>query len=70
MIAPILDEIAAERKETLRVVKVNIDENQSVAGSFGITSIPNLLVFKNGEVRAQIVGAQPKQAILSKIDSI
>jgi thioredoxin 1 len=70
MIAPILDEIATERKDTVRVVKVNVDESPATAGSYGVSSIPNLLFFKNGEVRAQIVGAQPKQAILNKVDSL
>ncbi len=70
MIAPVLDEIAAERSDTVRIVKLNVDDNQVTAGKYNISSIPNLLFFKNGEVKAQIVGAQPKSAILSKLDSL
>jgi thioredoxin 1 len=70
MIAPVLDEIATERSGAVRIVKLNVDDNQVTAGKYGISSIPNLLFFKNGEVKAQIVGAQPKSAILSKLDSL
>ncbi len=70
MIAPVLDEIAAERAGTLRVVKVNVQENPATPAKYGISSIPNLLFFKDGEVKAQIVGAQPKSTILGKLESL
>ena len=61
-VAPVLDRIADERSE-LRVVKVNIDEEQGLAMRYGITSIPTILLFKNGEPAAAAIGAQPKQML-------
>lgn len=63
MVAPIVDEIADERTD-IKVAKVNVDEEQELTVRFGITSIPTLIVFENGKVINQIVGARPKEAIL------
>ena len=62
-VSPILDKIAEERADELRLVKVNIDENQGVAQRYGVMSIPMMMLFKNGEPAAATVGAQPKGAL-------
>ena len=67
MIAPILDEIAAQRSD-IKVCKVNVDEEPELARSFGVMSIPMLVVMKNGKVTNQSVGAVPKDRILSLLD--
>ncbi len=67
MIAPIVDEIANEFEGKLKVGKVDIDSNQNFAMKFGIRSIPTLLIFKDGKVVEQIVGAAPKKALIEKI---
>ena len=59
-IAPILDELAAERGDTLKVAKVNVDESPRVAAAYHIDSIPTLLVFKDGEIVDRVVGLRPK----------
>ena len=66
MIAPVLEEVAAERPD-VKVCKVNVDEEQELAMSYGVSSIPTLLVFKNGQVVKQSVGAIPKQKILEML---
>ena len=63
MIAPILDEIAPEFAGKAKIVKINVDDNQLVAGQFGVRSIPTLLLFKNGQLVATQVGALPKKSI-------
>jgi thioredoxin 1 len=62
-LSPTVDEIAKAHVGKLKVVKLNVDENQNSAGKFQIRGIPTLLVFKNGQVAEQIVGARPKQDI-------
>ena len=69
MVAPVLEEIAAEHGDKIRVVKVNIDENPQVARDYQIMSIPTMSVFSGGEVVKSIVGAKPKAAILKDLDS-
>lgn len=64
MVSPIVDEIAEERSD-IKVGKVNVDEQQELAAQFSVMSIPTLLVFKNGQVVNQAVGARPKQQILA-----
>lgn len=66
MLAPVLDQIAAERTD-IKVGKVNVDEQPELARQFGVMSIPTLVVMKNGEAVAQSVGVQPKEAILRMI---
>ena len=63
MIAPALAEIAAEQEGKLKVGKVNVDEEMALAAKFGITSIPTLIVFKNGQITNQALGAMPKEQI-------
>jgi thioredoxin 1 len=62
-VAPVLDKIAEERGDELKVVKVNIDEEQGLAQRFGIASIPTMVLFKDGQPAAAAIGAQPKSAI-------
>jgi thioredoxin 1 len=64
MVAPVLEEIAAENAEKIDVVKLNIDENPGAARDYQIMSIPTMAVFSGGKVVKQIVGAKPKAAIL------
>ncbi len=67
MVAPIVDEIAEERDDVL-VGKVNVDEEQELAGQFGVFSIPTLVVLKQGKVAAQATGARPKEKILAMLE--
>ena len=64
MVSPIVDEIAEERKDIL-VGKVNVDEEMELAAQFQVMSIPTLVVLRNGQVVNRVVGARPKDAILS-----
>ncbi len=69
MIAPILDEIAEEYAERLKVAKLNIDENPNTPPKYGIRGIPTLMLFKNGNVEATKVGAVSKSQLAAFIDS-
>jgi thioredoxin 1 len=62
-VAPVLDKIAAEREGELKLVKVNIDEEQGIAQRYGIASIPTMVLFKDGQPAAAAIGAQPKGAL-------
>jgi len=67
MIAPLIDEIADEKKGSVKVGKVNVDDCPGVASKFRIQAIPTILVFKNGEKTGQITGLTSKADLLSKI---
>ena len=67
MIAPVVEQLANDFDGKLKVGKVDVDSNQQTAMQFGIRSIPTLLIFKNGKVVEQIVGAVPKQALTDKV---
>jgi thioredoxin 1 len=69
MIAPILDEIATEYKDKLRVAKIDIESNPQTPPKFGIRNIPTLILFKNGTVEAQKVGSVRKPDLKSFLDS-
>ncbi|HEX6550935.1 MAG TPA: thioredoxin TrxA [Gammaproteobacteria bacterium] len=69
MIAPILDEIAADYQGKLRIAKVNVDENQQVTQKYGIRSIPTLILFKDGNVQAQKVGAMSKSQLAAFVET-
>lgn len=69
MIAPILDQLAAESNGRYKIAKLNVDENPLTSQQFGIRSIPTMLIFKNGQLVDQIVGAVPKQAITAKLEA-
>jgi thioredoxin 1 len=62
-VSPVLERIAEERRDELKLVKVNIDEEQELAQRFGIASIPTMVLLKNGEPAAAAIGAQPKGAL-------
>ena len=70
MLSPVVDDIAAEKKEILKVVKVNIDEEPELAQKFGVMSIPTLAVIKDGKVVATSVGAKPKSALEEWIEKV
>lgn len=65
MLAPIVDEIAGERSSSLKVGKINVDEQPELASRFGISSIPTLILIENGQVKNTLIGYREKEAILS-----
>lgn len=67
MVSPIVDEIADEEADKVKVGKVNVDEQPELASRFGVMSIPTLVVMKNGEVASTSVGARGKEAILAML---
>jgi thioredoxin 1 len=69
-LGPVLSEIATERESDLKVVKVNIDDNQEYAFKLGVMSIPTLVVFKDGQPIDKIVGAHPKSTIDARINKV
>ncbi|MDQ0157358.1 thioredoxin [Robertmurraya andreesenii] len=69
MIAPVLEELDQELGDKLRIVKLDVDDNQETAAKFGVMSIPTLLVFKDGEVVDKVVGFQPKEALAERLNS-
>jgi thioredoxin 1 len=68
MIAPVLEEIDGEMSDKVKIVKLDVDENQATAGKFGVMSIPTLLLFKDGEVVDQVIGYQPKEALVELVN--
>jgi thioredoxin 1 len=68
VVAPVLEEIAAERDD-LRIVKLNVDENQQTAANYEVLSIPTMILFKNGEVAKKVIGAYPKKRLESELES-
>lgn len=68
-VAPEVDAVAEQLSGKAKVVKVNVDEEPDLAGRYGIQSIPALLIFKNGQVADQIVGAHPRQVIAEKLQA-
>ncbi len=68
MIAPIVEELASENADGVQVAKINIDDNPNVAAGYGVSSIPTLMIFKNGEVIDRFVGVQPKKRLQEALD--
>lgn len=67
MVGPIIDKISEKTEGTARVFKLNVDENPATAGKYGITGIPTVIVFKNGQVDKEFVGVQPEQVYLKAL---
>ncbi len=68
IVGPVLEEIAAEDEARIKIVKVNVDENQKYAGQLGVFNIPTMVLYKNGQPVDKIVGAQPKNAIKATLE--
>jgi thioredoxin 1 len=68
MIAPMVEELAAENRGSVKVTKLNIDDNPEAAQNYGVSSIPTLMIFKNGEVVERMVGVQPKSRLQQALD--
>ena len=68
MVAPVVEEIAQEKGEALKVVKLNIDENQDTAMQFNVLSIPTLMLFRDGQVAKTVVGAYPKRKLEAELE--
>ena len=69
VVAPVLEEIAQERDD-LRIVKLNVDENQQTAAQFGVLSIPTMILFKNGQAAKTIIGAYPKKKLEAELEPV
>ncbi len=67
VVAPVLEDIAAERDD-LRIVKLNVDENQQTAAAFEVLSIPTMILFKNGEAVKKVIGAYPKRKLVQELE--
>jgi thioredoxin 1 len=70
MIAPLLDESAREKAGSVKIAKVNVDENQSLSLKYNIRAIPALLFFKNGQLRDQVTGVTSKKDLLNRVDAL
>ena len=69
VVAPVLEELAQQRDD-LRIVKLNVDENQRTAAQFGVLSIPTMILFKNGEAAKTIIGAYPKKKLEAELEPV
>jgi thioredoxin 1 len=67
MMAPVLEEIDSEMSDQLKIVKLDVDENQETAGKYGVMSIPTMFLFKDGKIADKVVGFQPKEALVDRI---
>ena len=70
MIAPVMDQLAAESNGRYTIAKLNVDENPRTASQFNIQSIPTMLIFKNGKLVDRLIGLQSKQAIVARLESL
>ena len=69
MVGPIIKELAEEMKDSAKILKLNVDENPTIAQKYGVMSIPTMVIYKNGKEVDRIVGVQPKDALKAKIES-
>ena len=70
MIAPLLEEVAREKADSVKIAKVNVDDNQSLSFKYNIRAIPALLFFKNGQLRDQVIGVTSKKDLLSRLEAL
>lgn len=70
MMAPVIEEIAGQYKGKIKVGKLDVDSNPKTASKYGIRSIPSVLIFKDGRILEQIIGAVPKKQITKKLDAV
>ncbi len=70
MIAPVIEELAAENANLIKVCKVNIDDSPNIAAGYGVSSIPTLMIFKDGQVVERFVGVQPKKRLQDALDQV
>jgi len=70
MLGPILDQLATEKGDAIKVIKVNVDDSPALASQYGVRSIPMMLFIKNGEVKETVVGVQSKDALAKKLEAI
>jgi len=70
MIAPILEEVARDMGDKVKVAKLDVDNNNKTAGKYNIMSIPSLLFFKNGQVVDQVIGAIPKAQLMARVEKV
>jgi thioredoxin 1 len=68
MVGPVIENIAAKKEGSAKVYKLNVDDNPQTAMKYGITGIPTVIVFKNGQVDKEFVGVQPEQVYLSALE--
>ena len=69
MMIPVLDQLSAEKAEQLEIYKINVDDNSDLAQNYGIKSIPNMILFKNGEPALNLVGAMSKKDLWAKVEA-
>jgi thioredoxin 1 len=70
MVAPVLEEIAGEKGDALKIVKLNVDENQQTAMAYEVLSIPTMILFKNGQIAKKVVGAYPKRRLEAELEPV
>lgn len=70
LMAPVLDEVAVEMGDQVKIAKLNVDQNQETAASYGVMSIPTLIVFKDGQEVNRIVGFQPKPQLIDRLREV
>jgi thioredoxin 1 len=68
MVGPVLEQIASEQTGKIKIVKLNVDENQQTPQQFGVTGIPTMILFKDGQMVERIVGFMPKPALMKKLE--
>jgi thioredoxin 1 len=68
MVAPVLEEIASEKGDALKIVKLNVDDNQQTAMTYEVLSIPTLILFKNGAIAKKVIGAYPKRKLEAELE--
>ena len=69
MVGPVLEEIASEQADRVKIAKVNVDENQQYAGQLGVFNIPTMVLYKDGQPVDKIIGALPKQMIMDRLEA-